>query len=318
MLDTPAALLGWFALFALSLLALVKAADVFTRAAARIGAALGVPPFIVGVTIVAVGTSLPELASSILAVLAGSSEIVVGNVVGSNVTNIFLVLGITVLIQGGLETRYDLVHVDLPFLIASAFLLALTAWDGAFTLFEALLCLAAFAVYSLYGLQAARKGSPAPQAPRPDAGKVEAKTILLLLGSAFVIYLGARYVVESIVRLSGTLGIGTEVVAAVVLALGTSLPELAVTVAASRRGEASMAVGNILGSNVFNALAVMGVSGVVGRLVVPHTIVATGLPLLLAATLLYLFIIQDRQVTKWEGLLLLILYVFFVGRLLGL
>ncbi|GAH33655.1 unnamed protein product, partial [marine sediment metagenome] len=123
----------WIIVFVVSLFVLIKASDYFTHSAEKIGLFFGIPLFIVGATIVAVGTSLPELISSIFAVLRNSSEIVVGNVVGSNVANIFLVLGIAAIVGRRMKLTYELIHVDLPLLIGSAFLLAVTIWDGIFS-----------------------------------------------------------------------------------------------------------------------------------------------------------------------------------------
>ena len=143
-------LLPWVAIFIISLYVLIRASDYFTGAAEEIGIAFGIPDFVVGVTIVALGTSLPELISSIIAVLRDSSEIVIGNVVGSNVTNIFLIIGITEVVAKKFKIAYELVHIDLPLLMGSALFLTITVWDGRFALFEALLCLVALIIYLLH------------------------------------------------------------------------------------------------------------------------------------------------------------------------
>lgn len=312
---------SWLAVFVASLAVLIIAARYFTVAAERIGVYFGIPPFIVGVTIVAVGTSLPELLSSILAVTRGSSEIVVGNVVGSNVANIFLILGVAAIVGKKLHIGYELIHVDLPLLVGSAFLLAVTIWRGGFTLFEALLCLAAFGIYLHYTVTAERKeseGDALGSDGEPVQRRLGRSTIPMLIVSAGFIYLGAEYTVTSVIKLSEIFHIGTEIIAVSAVALGTSLPELLVSVVAARRGNPDIAVGNILGSNIFNALVVMGIPGLIGTLVIPDTIITFALPMMLIATLLYLFITHDRQITKWEGLLLIVFYVFFVGTLFNL
>ncbi|MDY6917365.1 MAG: calcium/sodium antiporter [Chloroflexota bacterium] len=311
----------WVVVFIASLTALVVAARYFTIAAERIGVYFGIPAFIVGVTIVAIGTSLPELVSSVLAVVHGSSEIVVGNVVGSNVTNIFLILGISAAIGSRLQITYELIHVDLPLLVGSAFLLAVTIWYGGFSLFDALLCLAAFAVYLHYTLTVERKRDDAGsrnENGKPAMRKLGRSTLPILVISAGFIYLGAEYTITSVIKLSEILQIGTEVIAVSAVALGTSLPELLVSVVAARRGSPDIAVGNILGSNIFNALVVMGVPGLFATLAIPEGMTTFALPMMLVATLLYLFITHDRQITRWEGLLLVVFYVFFIGALFNL
>jgi cation:H+ antiporter len=270
---------------------------------------------------VAIGTSLPELLSSVLAVVQGSSEIVVGNVLGSNVANIFLILGVAAIVGRKLYITYELIHVDLPLLVGSAFLLAVTIWRGGFTLFEALICLAAFAVYMHYTVTVERKdsgGSATGSNGEPVPRRLGRSTLPILIISAGFLYLGAEYTVTSVIKLSEILHIGTEIIAVSAVALGTSLPELLVSVVAARRGNPDIAVGNILGSNIFNALVVMGIPGLIGTLVIPETMITFALPMMLIATLLYLFITHDKQITMWEGLLLVIFYIFFVGTLFNL
>ncbi|MAG15694.1 conjugal transfer protein TraR [Candidatus Woesearchaeota archaeon] len=309
----------WIAIFIASLIVLVKASDYFTDSAEKIGLYFGLPAFIVGVTIVAIGTSLPELVSSIFAVLNHSSEIVVGNVVGSNITNIFLILGIAAIIGKKVNVTYELIHVDLPMLIGSSFLLTLTIWDGVFTLPEALLCISGVFLYLVYTLSIEKKHKDT-EIKKEMKGflkkrkKLDWKALIVLVVSVFFIYIGANYTVESVINLSEALSIGKEIIAVSAVALGTSLPELMVTVSAARKGKPEMAVGNILGSNIFNSFAVMGIPALIGTLVIPSSILTFGLPMMLAATLLYFFITQDREITQWEGWMLVIFYVFFIGK----
>jgi cation:H+ antiporter len=278
------------------------------------------PHFLVGVTIVSIGTSMPELVASVLAVLRGNSEIVAGNVVGSNVTNLLLVLGLAAIIGGRLRIEYDLVKVDLPFLVGSAFFLALVLWSGGVSRSEGVLSLCGLGLYVWYALT-----GKAPIERELD-GRESAiaaeprwlRSTLVLIGAAGLIYLGADWTVEAVVRISGLVGIGAEVIAASAVALGTSLPEVAVTVAAARRGRPEVAVGNVLGSNVFNAFAVVGASALVGPLVVPQSILNFGLPVMIIATLLAFFMIMEKEMTKWEGWLSLLFYVYFLGALFNL
>jgi cation:H+ antiporter len=302
---------------AVSLAVLIKASDWFTATAERLGLALGMAPFLVGVTVVSVGTSLPELASSVLAVVEGASEIVAGNVVGSNIANLLLILGLAAIIDGHIRVKFELVHVDLPFLAGSAFFLALVLWDGRVGTLEAVLSLAGLGIYLWYALSGRPPGdaeAPDLQAPRP----AWLRSGLILAGSAGLIYLGADYTVLAAVEVAGHIGIGPELIAASVIALGTSLPELAVTVTAARRGRTELAVGNVLGSNVFNAFGVIGVSGLVGPVAVPDSITGFALPVMLIATLMTFFMIMETEMTKWEGWLLILFYVYFIGSLLNL
>jgi cation:H+ antiporter len=316
-------LVVWITVFVVSLFVLIKASDYFTDSAEKLGLYFGLPDFIVGVTIVAIGTSLPELVSSIFAVLKGSSEIVVGNVVGSNIANIFLILGIAAVMGRKIKVAYELIHVDLPLLIGSAFLLAVTIWDGVFTLPEALLCLSGLVLYFLYTIYTEKKHEDVEI--KKEMGdllkkrrELEWETLVVIVVSTFLIYLGAKYTIESVIKLSEILNIGKEIIAISAVALGTSLPELIVTVSVARKGKPEMAVGNVLGSNIFNAFAVMGIPALIGTLIIPHSILAFGLPMMLIATLLYFFMTQDKEITNWEGWLLIIFYVFFIGKLFNL
>lgn len=312
----------WLAVFVASLYVLVRAAGYFTDSAEQIGLTLGIPDFIVGVTIVAIGTSLPEIISSLFAVLEHSSEIVIGNVIGSNVTNIFLIVGIAAIIGKKLKIGYELIHIDLPLLMGSALFLAITIVDGEFSFFEALLALAAFLVYMLHAVSERKRRVDIQIKKELKAGgvlkKIGARTLITLVVSGFFIYLGGRYTIESVVRLSEFLSLGTEILAASAIAFGTSLPELAVTITAARRGKPEIAVGNVLGSNIFNTLAVMGIPTLIGPLVIPQNIVMFALPVMLIATLLFFFMTQDKEITQWEGWFLILFYAFFLGRLFGL
>ncbi|MGB3479009.1 MAG: calcium/sodium antiporter [bacterium] len=309
----------WIVIFIISLYVLIRASAYFTNAAAKIGLAFGIPDFVVGLTIVAIGTSLPELISSIFAVLHNSSEIVIGNVVGSNITNIFLIVGVTAIAAKKLKITYELVHIDLPLLMGTALFLTITVWDGRFSLFEALLCLIGLVVYFLHAVTSGENGDWAKNRgmTRKPVKKIKVgvKTFIVLIISSFFIYLGGRYTVEAVIELSQIINIGKEIIAASVVAFGTSLPELAVSITAARQGKPEIAIGNVLGSNVFNALAVMGIPTLIGSLIIPQHIITFALPMMVIASLLFFFMTQDKEISQWEGWLLLIFYVFYIGGL---
>ena len=300
-------LLGaWILIFIASLAVLVKGSDWFTEAAERLSHKLGISPFIIGVTVVSVGTSLPELASSIAAVLVGKSEIVIGNVVGSNIANILLVLGLGAVVAGKITTKWELRQVDFPVLFAATFLLVLMCLDGAFTLFEALFMLAGYVIYLDYLHSKDKRGKKR---------EVEGAIIAPLLAGGVLIYLGARFTIESVIGIASATGIPSSIIAVTAVALGTSLPELFVTVTAALKGKSDLALGNIIGSNIFNLFAVMGLTGLFGTLIIPTTILWSLGMLLIATFMLYFVTAKDKTVTRWEGWLLLLLYAFFVVRL---
>jgi len=304
----------WLAVFVISMIVLVKSSDYFTDTAEEIGIFLGIPPFMVGVTIVAIGTSLPELISSIMAMINNSPDIVVGNVVGSNIANIFLVLGIMAILSKKIILSYDLIGIDVPMLIGSAILLVIALWDGTFSFFETLVFLGGLVLYFAYNIaskrEIARKESDKEGKRIRD---LPFKTLFILTLSALMIYFGAKYTVESVVELSKILNIGIVIIASTAVAVGTSLPELAVTIMAIKKGTSEMAIGNILGSNVFNTFGVLGIAGLLGNVTVPPIIKLVGIPFMLAATIMYFFITLDNKITKWEGWLLILFYIMFIG-----
>jgi len=318
----------WIGVFVISLAVLVKSSDYFTGSAEKIGLWLGIPTFFIGVSIVAIGTSLPELISSIIAVLDNSSEIVIGNVLGSNIANIFLILGAAgIIAKKQLELSRNLLHVDLPFLVGTSFLLAITIWDGIFTMFEGIFLLVVLLIYSIYLVKSREK--PEKEVRKQLRGikgelvnhnveekkKISLIVWIILLASVIGVYLGAKFTVESVINLAKILNIRTEVIAASAVALGTSLPELAVTISATRRNKPEIAVGNILGSNIFNILAVMGISSLFGVLTIPKSMIVFSLPIMIIATLMFFFITQNKEITRWEGGMLLAFYVLFIVKL---
>jgi cation:H+ antiporter len=307
------------ALFVVGLVALLLAADRFTDAAEKVGLSLGFSPFIIGMTIVAAGTSFPELVAATLASIQGVPGIVVGNVVGANLANIFLILGLSAVVGRDLRVNRELMRVDLPLLVGSAFFLLVAVWNSPFTRLEGLLALAGLAVYLHFTVSEKEEtvGEVVEDLEAVDTERVGARTYLVLGASLVVVFLAAQGVVTAITALAGQLGVGTELIAVTVLSVGTTLPELSVTVVAARRGYTELAVGNITGSNIFNAFAVMGIPSLFGPLTVGESIRGFALPVMVLATLLYFFITQDRTITRWEGASLLLLYVLFLVNLAG-
>lgn len=297
-------------IFIASIIGLLWASDRFVESAERIGLSWGISPFIIGVTIVAFGTSLPELATSIAAVLGGESEIVVSNVVGSNITNIALVLGLSAVVVKSIDLEKSLWHIDVPFLWGSAFLMYFMVSDSRFTVFEAIISLAGIVLFLSYSL----KNDDKPAAE--DRPKASWKDYLFLIASAAIVSLAASYAIESITRISDILNIAPKVIALTAVALGTSLPEVAVSLSAARRGRASIAVGNALGSNIFNTFIVMGIPRLFGDLDIPADILTTYLPLMVAMTILLGIMSNNRQISRTEGMVLLLFYIWYLGQII--
>lgn len=307
---------GWLGVFALSLLVLIRASDVFTDRAEIVGRFFGLSPFAIGVVIVAVGTSLPELMSSILAVLQGSPEIVIGNVVGSNIANIFLIIGITATIGKKIVLDYEIASIDLPLFLGATLLMALMVASGGFTIGEAILSIAAYIVYLLYSIS---QRSHTEEIPNDTSrlSRLPKRALLVLFLSMVFIFVGADYTVRSVIEISRLLDISPEIIAISALAFGTSLPELTVSFMCARKGKPEVAVGNVLGSNIFNSLMVMGIPRLFGTLTISEQSINGGLLQMLAGTLLLCIVVQDKQITKWEGCLFLLFYVWFIGGVFG-
>ena len=310
-----------FLILAISLAALPVAAEIFLSSCERIGLRFGVPPFILGITLVAFGTSAPELIASIFAVLRGSSEIVAGTVIGSNVTNILLVLAVAATAAGGLRVDTDLVRVDLPFLFGSACLFSLCAFDGSIGAIEGLILALALGVYIAYaahpGSGGPSLGSLHPIRSAPPPIDIGIGTVLAALGGLAALQVAAWGAVEGVVGLAALTPFGSDVLAASLVAVGTSLPEVVVSTRAARQGKAELAVGNVIGSNVFNVLGVAGLSAFFGSLHVTHQLATFGLASLLGSTVLCFFVLQEREITRWDGGLLLVLWIGFMLQLYG-
>lgn len=316
-------ILIWGLIFVVALAVLVKSTDYFTEAAERIGLKLGVPAFIIGVTIVAIGTSLPELISSLFAVTSGVSEIVIGNVVGSNIANILLVLGIVAIFSRKLETDYELLKIDLPIFFASAFYIFIVSFDGSINFWEGVIGILGVITYFSFAGTYAKGANKEQEKEIKKEEKILKREglpvqFLILLVTGFFIFLGAKYTVESVIELSDLLNIGEEIIAIGAVALGTSLPEVAVGIQAAKKGNAGMAFGNVLGSNIMNSFAVLGVPALIGTLTVPSSIVSFSIPVLLGVSLMYFFTIQDKQLTIWEGVIFLLMYFLYIGKIFGL
>jgi len=298
----------WLGIFVLCLASLIKASDWFIDAAEELGKSMGIPSFVIGITIVAIGTSLPELAASIAAVLSDESEIVVGNAVGSNITNIALVLGIVSLMA---SFAFDLkaLRGEIAFVVMSAVLLYVLALDGSYGRTDSIILIVGLIGFLFVTLSGNHDDE------KVTKSKIDTKTILILLGAGAVIYFGATYLVKAIIKLSDLLNIGSEIIALSLVALGTSLPEVLVSVAAARKGKPEMALGNIMGSNVFNAFAVIGFPGLLVNLTVPGSILNFSLPLLIMVSFMFLAYIFYKRATKAMGIVFLLVYLMFLGGL---
>ena len=331
-------LITWGFIFIVSLALLVKGADWLVESSEQIGLALKVSPFIIGVTIVALGTSLPELASSLVAVFKEATEIVAANVIGSNIANILLIVGFAALAtKSFLAVRRSLIDIDLPLLAAVTVLFGFILWDGKITRLEGLLLLLAFLVYLLYTFfqRGAELERPLPEElptgeifevlpsrvdrrrPKKPVEKLNFKVFFfLILGAAFLA-IGANYLIDSVLKLAEILEIGVSIIAIFGVAVGTSLPELVVSVRAAAQKKYEIALGNIFGSNVFNALVVIGIPSLIKPLLVDSITFQIGFPFMAVATILLVISGITRRISIWEGAMFLLIYLLFLAKLFG-
>lgn len=307
----------WIIIFAVSITVLIKGADYFTQYAKKLGVLLGLSPFIVGALIVALGTSIPELASGVIAALKGGeyTAYVAENVIGSNIANIFLVVGLGALLGGTLLVKRNLIHIDLPILaLTTALFLVFVMWDGNLARHEAFLLLLSYGVYLWYVLSLP-KNIEITKGKQPKE-KWTWKIPLIMILSVAAIYYGAKYTVDSVLTVSQLLGISSTLLVMTIVALGTTLPELTVTIMAVRKKNYEVALGNVFGSNIFNAGMIMGVTGLISPLVISKSARLVGLPFLGIATLLYFISAMDREVKNYEGAMFFLMYIAFVMSLI--
>jgi len=331
----------WFIVFAASLWVLIKSADYFTDYAEELGKILKLPNFIVGLLIVAVGTSLPELATSIFAVHRGEVEFLAGNVIGTVIVNILLGLGVAVIFSKKKAIfNWDIVSNDLPFFAAAIFLTIITLSDGIFTLMEAIMFLFGYIVYIIYAyhIQKSAKDSVKEHYDRQlkkeiksEVSEIEKKEqinkkkekpiikiILFLVFSLAVVSLSSKFVVDAVINIATMMGIGTSVIAATLVALGTSLPEILVATSAARRGNFDLVIGNIIGSNIFDLFVIFGAVGLFTELSISKEMFMILGSFLVGSFFLMWLAFIDKKMTRTEALMFVVIYFTFAGKLFNI
>lgn len=330
-------------IFFLSLFFLVWGADVFLDRAERVGLALGLSPFIVGVTIVAFGTSFPELFTAMSAAFRDVTEIIPANVFGSNIANILLVIGFSAVVGKKLVVTKSLIDVDLPLLaIGTAVLLGLFlpfhGEEAVITRGGSLILLLTYGAYFLYSIfhkEEEKEESPEEKELEKIPDRKERRDHLVLkeeeerkkpritVSDVFFLILGilaliisANYLVDSVANLSEMTGVGVGVISILAVALGGSLPELVVCAKAAYNNKPEVALGNVFGSNTFNTFIVIGLPGIFQEISVDDPTLYIGLPVMIVATLLFIISGISRRIHNWEGIFFLALYAIFVGKIL--
>lgn len=309
-------------LFSSGLVLLILGAEMLVRGASRLAVAAGISPLVVGLTVVAFGTSSPELAVSLKASFTGEPDILMGNVVGSNVFNVLLVLGFSALIAP-LAVQQQLVRLDVPLLIGASLLVYAMSLDGRLGRIDGAVLFAGIVGYTFFLIRASRRESAEVRAEYDEVFGAAPRhrwviDVALVAAGLALLVLGARWLVDGAVALAVSFGASKTVVALTIVAAGTSLPEAATSIVASVRGERDIAVGNAVGSNLFNLLAVLGLSGLAAPLgiAVAPSIVAVDLPIMIAvaAACLPVFF-TGYEIARWEGALFLAFYAAYTAYL---
>jgi len=307
----------WSLFLVVALFVLVRGADLFVEGASQLGASLGMSAFAIGVLIAGFGTSLPELASSIAAVLQGSPEIVVANAVGSNITNILLVVGMVVFVAGKIVIKRDLIKSELPiFFIATAHFVMMI-YDGVVDRVEALLLVGTFIAYIWYLRSEAEDEDRVDLQHAGRRPQLQFKALVFLVLGLLAVLVGAHFTVDMVINIGTGAHVPVEIISIVAIALGTSLPELFVALKAVKQGKGELAIGSIFGSNAFNILMVVGIPGVLVALPAGPVVTTVGLPILLAASAIFFVNGLARQIMRWEGMMMLLFFAFFVIKLVA-
>lgn len=296
---------------------LVKGADWFVEGASKVAEKFGIPPLVVGLTIVALGTSLPEAAVSTSAALKGSAEITIGNVIGSNILNILLILGITSVIHP-LKVQKSTVKYEMPMVIGvSVLLVGLGLFDGVIGRIDGVILLIGMVGYLLYLFQMSKKGQAVIEESVKTGGndKFLKLLFLIVLGGVMIVW-GSDIAVNAATKLAKIFGMSERLIGLTIVAFGTSLPELVTSATAAIKGKADIAVGNIIGSNLFNLLFVVGIAAVITPVVYEQSFRVDSIICIASAVLLWLCVLRKQMLQRLGGVILLIGYAGYFLYLL--
>jgi cation:H+ antiporter len=306
--------------FILGLVLLIGGAELLVRGAARLAKSLGMSSLVVGLTVVAFGTSSPELAVCVRAAFMDQPGVVLGNVVGSNISNVLLVLGISALVAPLVVAR-QLVRLDVPIMIGVSVLFFALAADGSLTRLDGIVMFFGMVVYTAFAIRLSRRERRRPGAEADArisslaAGKKALVDGLLIVGGLVLLVLGSRWLVQGALAIAERLGVSELIVGLTVVAVGTSLPEIATSIIAGFRGERDIAVGNVVGSNILNVLGVLGLTSLVAPkgVAVPASALRFDMPVMLAAAVACLPIFYTgHRIARWEGGVFLSYYAAYV------
>ena len=287
---------------------LVKGADVFVDGAAGIADKFGIPQLVIGLTIVAMGTSAPEAAVSITAALKGNADITIGNIVGSNILNILIILGITSVIVA-VSVQKSTVRYEIPFMLVITVMLAIFGYtSGHITFWEGIIFWIAFTIYLAYLFIMAMNNKE--EVEETKKRPVWMLILFVVIGIVLVVW-GSDVTVDAATMIARAAGLSQRFIGLTIVALGTSLPELVTSVSAARKGKADIAIGNIVGSNIFNILFVVGTTALITPVVFKPEFMIDTMISLAAGILLWLCVFRDRKLGRAGGIIMLLGYVAY-------
>jgi cation:H+ antiporter len=309
---------------AVGLTILTIGAEFLVRGSSKLAAAAGVSPLVIGLTIVACGTSAPELAVSVKAAWAGQTDIALGNVVGSNICNVLLILGACGLVYP-LKVHVQLIRLDVPVMIVTALVVPILAYNGVIGRVDGAILVCGLISYNVFIIRKSRQESKAGQkvfsdeySPPPQIGTryLLINAVMLAVGLVMLVY-GARIFVNAAVTLAKSYGVSELVIGLTIVAVGTSLPELATSIVATVRGDRDIAIGNVVGSNIFNVLSVLGCTSLVKPIHVSEQAMVFDIPIMVAVCLAcFPIFFTGMSISRWEGGLFLGYYVAYTALLI--
>lgn len=299
------------ALLVVGFVLLMKGADWFVDGASKLADKFGIPQLVIGLTIVAMGTSLPEAAVSISAAIQGSAEITIGNVVGSNILNVLIILGLSSVICV-IPVQKSTIWYETPFVIGITVLLAaLGLADNMVNRVEGVILWVFMILYLVYLLWMAKNGKPLEEGEEAGENESVWKMLLMVIVGIVIIVWGSDITVDAATELATIFGMSERLIGLTIVALGTSLPELVTSVTAAIKGKADIAVGNIVGSNIFNILFVVGTTALITPVVYSADFLVDSIAAVASVVLLFLCIVKSKKLTRWGGSLMLLGYVAY-------
>lgn len=304
-------------LIAVSIFVVIKGADALTSGGVSLARRMNIPQIVIGLTIVAMGTSMPEFCVSFVSALKGTPDLAVGNIVGSNIFNSLFIVGCAALVAP-MTILHSTVRRDIPFALVSSVILLMMCLDSTISRLDAAILFLFFVVFMVITVRGARQGGDAEEAQQAEEKPKSPAwaAAMIVVGLALLIG-GSNVFVDNASALASSLGVSDAVIGLTIVACGTSLPELATSVVSARRGQSGIAIGNVLGSNVFNILMILGITGIIQPMQISG-ITSVDLSMLVASMiLLWLFSYTKYTLSRWEGAVLVAVFLGYISWLVA-